>query len=92
MSITAVRAQAMCLLGRVGWITPAAKEAVAMRMEKDMRRDRRVWTKIKKYKTYLKDKNSQWIRRNVDKFCLERWNPGAKLPRKGSQPPFNLST
>ena len=35
---------AMCLLARVGWITPAAKEAaarrmMAMRMEEEMRRD-----------------------------------------------------
>ena len=47
LSVTAVRAQAMCLLARVGLITPAAKEAavwrtVAMRMEEEMRRDRRV--------------------------------------------------
>ena len=47
LSVTAVRAQAMCLLARVGLITPAAKEAaarrtVAMRMEEEkMRRDRR---------------------------------------------------
>ena len=40
----------MCLLARVGLITPAAKEAaarrtVAMRMEEEMRRDRRAqWT------------------------------------------------
>ena len=38
--------QAMCLLARVGLIAPAAKEAaarraVAMRMEEEMRRDRR---------------------------------------------------
>ena len=47
LSVTAVRAQAMCLLARVGLITPAAKEAaarrtVAMQMEEEMRRDRRV--------------------------------------------------
>ena len=46
LSITAVRAQLMCLLDRVGLITPAAREAaarraVAMRMEEEMRRDRR---------------------------------------------------
>ena len=46
VSITAVRSQAMCLLARVGLITPAAKEAaarraVAMRMEEEMRRDMR---------------------------------------------------
>ena len=31
LSITAVRAQAMCLLARVGLITPAAREAAARR-------------------------------------------------------------
>ena len=46
ISTTAVRAQAMCLLARVGLITPAAKEAagrrvVAMRREEEMRRERR---------------------------------------------------
>ena len=46
MSTTAVRAQAMCLLARVGLITPAAKEAaerraVAMRQVEEMRRERR---------------------------------------------------
>ena len=46
LSLTAVRAQAMCLLARVGLITPAAREAaarraVAMRMEEEMRRERR---------------------------------------------------
>merc|ERR1711978_558341 len=45
LSITAVRAQAMCLLARVGLITPAAREAAArravtMRMEEEMRRGR----------------------------------------------------
>ena len=43
MSTTAVRAQAMCLLARVGLITPAAREAagrreVAMRLVEEMRR------------------------------------------------------
>ena len=46
ISTTAVRAQAMCLLARVGLITPAAREAagrrvVAMRREEEMRRERR---------------------------------------------------
>ena len=46
ISTTAVRAQAMCLLARVGLITPAAREAagrrvVAMRHEEEMRRERR---------------------------------------------------
>ena len=46
LSVTAVRAQAMCLLARVGLNTPAAKEAaasrmMAMRMEEEMRRGRR---------------------------------------------------
>ena len=46
MSTTAVRAQAMCLLARVGLITPAAREAagrraVAMRQVEEMRRERR---------------------------------------------------
>ena len=44
LSVTAVRAHAMCLLARVGLITPTAKEAaarrvVAMRMEEEVRRD-----------------------------------------------------
>ena len=44
LSVTAVRAQTMCLLARVRLITPAAKEAaarrmMAMRMEEEMRRD-----------------------------------------------------
>ena len=43
ISTTAVRAQAMCLLARVGLITPAAREAagrrvVAMRHEEEMMR------------------------------------------------------
>ena len=42
----AVRAQAMCILARVGLITPAAREAarrrqVAMRLEEQMREERR---------------------------------------------------
>ena len=46
LSVTAVRAQAMLLLARVGLITSAAKEAAArraaaMRMEGEMRSDRR---------------------------------------------------
>ena len=46
LSTTAVRAQAMCLLARVGLITPAAREAagrreVAMRLVEEMRRERR---------------------------------------------------
>ena len=46
ISTTAVRAQALCLLARVGLITPAAREAagrrmVAMRREEEMRRERR---------------------------------------------------
>ena len=45
ISTTAVRAQAMCLLARVGLITPAAREAagrrVAMRRGEGMRRGRR---------------------------------------------------
>ena len=46
VSTTAVRAQAMCMLARVGLISPAAKEAagrraVAMRLEEEMRRERR---------------------------------------------------
>ena len=48
LSTTAVRAQAMCLLARVGLITPAAREAAgrrevakAMRQVEEMRRERR---------------------------------------------------
>ena len=46
VSTTAVRAQALCMLARVGLILPAAKEAagrraVAMRLEEEMRRERR---------------------------------------------------
>ena len=46
MSTCAVRAQAMCTLARVGLITPAARDAarrrqVAMRMEEQMRKERR---------------------------------------------------
>ena len=46
VSTTAVRAQAMCMMARVGLISPAAKEAagrraVAMRLEEEMRRERR---------------------------------------------------
>ena len=46
LSVTAVRAQAMLLLAGVGLITSAAKEAAtrraaAMRMEGEMRSDRR---------------------------------------------------
>ena len=46
VSTTAVRAQAMCMLARVGLISPAAREAagrrvVAMRLEEEMRRERR---------------------------------------------------
>ena len=46
ISTTAVRAQAMCMLTRVGLITPAAREAagrreLAMRREEEMRRERR---------------------------------------------------
>ena len=46
LSTTAVRAQALCLLARVGLITPAAREAagrreVAMRQVEEMRRERR---------------------------------------------------
>ena len=46
MSTTAVRAQAMCLLARVGLVTPAAREAagrreVAMRQVEEMRREGR---------------------------------------------------
>ena len=46
VSTTSVRAQAMCMLARVGLISPAAKEAagrraVAMRLEEEMRRERR---------------------------------------------------
>ena len=46
MSTTAVRAQAMCMMARVSLITPAAREAagrrvVAMRLEEEMRRERR---------------------------------------------------
>ena len=46
ISTCAVRAQAMCILARVGLITPAAREAarrrqVAMRLEEQMREERR---------------------------------------------------
>ena len=46
ISTCAVRAQAMCLLARVGLITPAARDAarrrqVAMRLEGQMREERR---------------------------------------------------
>ena len=46
LSTTAVRAQAMCLLARVGLVTPAAKEAagrreLAMRMAEALKRERR---------------------------------------------------
>ena len=46
LSTTAVRAQAMCLLARVGLVTPAAKEAagrreLAMRLSEAMKRERR---------------------------------------------------
>jgi hypothetical protein len=46
VSTTAVRAQAMCLLARVGLITPAAKDAagrrqVAMRLQEELRRERK---------------------------------------------------
>ena len=46
LSTTAVRAHAMCLLARVGLVTPAAKEAagrreLAMRMAEAMKRERR---------------------------------------------------
>ena len=46
ISTCAVRAQAMCTLARVGLITPAARDAarrrqVAMRMEEQMREERR---------------------------------------------------
>ena len=47
LSTTAVRAQAMCLLARVGLVTPAAKEAagrreLAMRLSEAMKRERRL--------------------------------------------------
>lgn len=46
VSTTAVRAQAMCLLARVGLINPAAREAagrrqLAMRLQEEMRRERK---------------------------------------------------
>jgi hypothetical protein len=46
LASTALRAQAMCLLARVGLITPAAKEAaerrqVAMRLQEELRRERK---------------------------------------------------
>ena len=46
VSTTAVRAQALCTLARVGLISPAARDAarrrqVAMRLEEEMRRERR---------------------------------------------------
>ena len=46
LSTTAVRAHAMCLLARVGLVTPAAKEAagrreLAMRMAEALKRERR---------------------------------------------------
>ena len=41
LSVTAVRAQAMLLLAGVGLITSATRRAAAMRMEGEMRSDRR---------------------------------------------------